>query len=200
MDLRTKEAGERRARAATGTTSGLAQFVDLRTKEAGERRERAATGTTSVLPSAWTFVPRKQAKDEQEPPQEPRQVLSSSWTFVPGERRERGATGSTSGLARGLTRLAALGTRSLGLQTASPVETRSEVTQTAIFTTDVGSWKLSRSIQGACRIELQRLQHRISHILRRLAAKIRRQLKVCPPALSKFRTTVSSLSRWTWTL
>ena len=60
-----------------------------------------------------------------------------------------------------LTRPAPLRTRSVGLQTASPAETRSVATQTANFTTDMGSLQPWRSIQAACRIELQGPQHRI---------------------------------------
>ena len=64
-----------------------------------------------------------------------------------------------------LTRLATIETRSLGLQTASPTATRSVTTHTTSFTMHKGSLQQWRYIQGACRIELHRLQHRVSQII-----------------------------------
>ena len=88
---------------------------------------------------------RLAAKDEkEEPPPEARPVLP------------RGSM-----IKENLTRLAAIETRSQGLQTASPTATRSVTTQTTCFTMDMGSLQQTRPIQRAYRMELQKA--RASH-------------------------------------
>ena len=94
-------------------------------------RREAPQDVHPVLPSPWTFIPREQTTEEKVPPQEVRLVLPRSSVVRANEN---------------FTRLAALGTRSLGLQTASPVESRPAATQTAKCTTDMGSvqhWRRS---------------------------------------------------------
>ena len=80
----------------------------------------------------------------------------------------------------------------LGLQTAFPAETRSVGTHTSIFTTNMGTLQQWRSIQGALRVELHRLQHRVNFINAQVGDK-----KVCPPVLSKVCRTESNPSRFT---
>ena len=97
------------------------------------------------------------------------------------------------------TRLAELGTRSLGLQRAFPAEIRSMRTQTSICTTDMGTLQQWRSIQGAYWVELHRLQHRINFIIAQIGFQELGQQNVCPPMLSKVCRTESNPSRLTWT-
>ena len=81
-------------------------------------------------------------------------------------RRTQSCFGGSVLLVKGnSTRLAQLGTRSVGSQASLEVETRSVGFQSSVFTTDLGTLQQWRSVQGAYRLESQGLQHRINFII-----------------------------------
>ena len=129
-----------RAKLKTHVTQEKSSSWTCTPRKRGDRGKRGATHG----PGSCTLVPSKPEAEEEVPPQEVRPVMT------------RGSV-----IKVNFTRLAALGTRSLGLQTASLTATRSVATQTAIFTTNMGSLHHSE----ADRIELQRLQHHISQTI-----------------------------------
>ena len=116
---------------------------------------------TQEKSSSWTFIPRQESKREKEEPEEPRTVLPGSWTSVPRKPEEKVPPSEVrfvlprgSMIKENLTRVAALGPSPQGPQTATPTTTR----QKHHFSMDLGSLQQWRSIQEACRIELQTLQ------------------------------------------
>ena len=112
------------------------------TFSSSRRAQGPAQSSTDSKKQFMDLTPRKEAEEAKEAPQEVRPVLRKGLVLRVQENS---------------TRLAELG--SFGLQTSLHAETRSVGSQTSIFSTHLGTMQQWRSIQGAYRVGLQRLQH-----------------------------------------